>query len=37
METIEIIAYVAVALLVVIAILKFSNYDGEKPEDVEFK
>jgi hypothetical protein len=37
METWEIVAYGLGALLVAILILWFFNYDGEKPEDVDFK
>ncbi len=37
MEILEIGAYAFAALLVVILILWHSNYEDEKPEDVDFR
>jgi hypothetical protein len=37
MEILEIVAYALAALVVGVLILGYSNYEGEKPEDVEFK
>jgi hypothetical protein len=37
METLEIVVYALLALLAAIAILRYSNYDSERPEDVDFK
>jgi hypothetical protein len=37
MEPLEIIAYVLVALLAAVSILKLANCEGEKPEDIDFK
>ena len=37
MEILEIVAYALGAVLVAGLILRYSNYEGEKPEDVEFK
>jgi hypothetical protein len=37
MEILEIVAYAFAALLVAVLILRYSNYEGEKPEDVDFK
>jgi hypothetical protein len=37
MDIFEIIPYVLGVLLVAVLILRYSNYEGEKPEDVEFK
>jgi hypothetical protein len=37
MELWEIVAYAIGAVLVAVLILRYSNYEGEKPEDVEFK
>ena len=37
MEITEIVACVLGTVLVAVLILRYSNYDGEKPEDIEFK
>ncbi len=37
MEMLEIAGWAAGAVLVVIAILRISDYKDERPEDVEFK
>jgi hypothetical protein len=37
MEIWEIVIYPLGALLVAVLILRYANYEGEKPEDVEFK
>jgi hypothetical protein len=37
MEIWEIVVYALAASLAVVLILKYSNYEGEKPEDVQFK
>jgi hypothetical protein len=37
MEILEIVACAVGALLAAVLILRYSNYEGEKPEDVEFK
>jgi hypothetical protein len=37
MEIFEIAAYALGALFVAVSILRYANYEGEKPEDVEFK
>jgi hypothetical protein len=37
MEILEIVAYALGTLLVAVLILRYSNYESEKPEDVEFK
>jgi hypothetical protein len=37
MDIFEIIPYVFGVLFVAVLILRYSNYEGEKPEDVEFK
>jgi hypothetical protein len=37
MEILEIGAYALGALLVVVLLVWRSNYEGEKPEDIEFK
>lgn len=37
METWEIVAFTLGAVLIVVLILRCSNYESEKPEDVQFK
>lgn len=37
MDILELVACALGALLVAILILRYSNYEGEKPEDIEFK
>ena len=37
METWKIVAFALGAVLLVVMILRCSNYESEKPEDVQFK
>jgi len=37
MEIWEIAAYALGAILIAVLVLRYSNYESEKPEDIEFK
>jgi hypothetical protein len=37
MEIWEIAVYVIGAVLIAVLIMRYSNYEAEKPEDIEFK